>query len=180
MNKSIEKLKNDKEMVKFIPFSENDDNEVLLHLQAINFYKIFKTIFGSGYEIILGHEKPNTELIHVLIVNYSYAIELMLKSIICLCGIKFKRTHDLISLLKQAIDLHKNINYLYNNQEYIILLEQIKSTRIRYGNGTIVLRNDKEESLNNKPLQVFSEATEEIFYKLKKAYDDIVKTKNNT
>lgn len=159
-------------MLEFLPFTKDFNPAGLLYNQSKNFYLTFRTVFGNGYKTILGHDIPNFDLLGPCIVNYHFAIELMLKSLICLKSKTHPWTHDLIKLLESAISFYPQLTAIYNNSGNKLLLIEISNIGIRYAEGTISLRhNNKDNWQEKKPLQELSEVMENIFTILKNSFE---------
>ncbi len=177
MVKNIGLSQLDEKMLEFLPFPKNINPAGSLYNQSKGFYFTFRAAFGNGYKTILGHNIPNFNCLGPCIVNYHFAIELMVKSLIHL---KVKplpkkkdlEIHTLIKLLKIALPFYPELNVIINNSEYNHLLTEITHMGIRYTEGTIALRhNNKGNWQDKKPLQELSEAMEDIFSILKNTFE---------
>ena len=161
--------KTDEKMLEFIAFTDGS-NSSLLYGQAKAFYSAFRMVFGNGYETVLAHNVPKLEVLGPSLVNYHFAVELMLKSLIALKGVTPDKTHKLIKLLTIAIPHYPQLSVIYENVELKLLLQEISKIGIRYAEGTTCLRHNICQE--KKPLQELSEAMEYIFAMLKHSFEN--------
>jgi len=177
MAKTVGLSQADKKMLEFLPFKKKINPAGLFYNQSKNFYSIFRISFGNGHKTILGHDLPNFDLLGPCIVNYHFAIELMLKGLIHLKvnPLPKKRdlkTHALIKLLEIAMPFYPELSNIAKNSEYTLLLTEISHAGIRYAEGTICIRhNNKGNWQEKKPMQELSAAMENIFSILKNTFE---------
>ena len=179
MPKSVGLSRNNRKYLEVQRFSSDTPYAALLYGQAISFYQVFKMGFKDGTKIIFGDMFPNTENLGAYLVNYHFAIELLLKSLICLKdnNMHFK-THDLIKLLHQAQVYHPDLSNIENNPDHILLLRELSASfkAIRYAEGTICLSHNKKSGWETKaPNQEFSEMLDEIFKILNHSFKEETK-----
>lgn len=164
MKKTVGLAITNEKMFEFEPFEDGGNPAAMLYVQAKAFYSVFRMSFGNGYITILGHDIPNTQYLGPCIVNYHFSVELMLKSLIALKGIKQIKTHCLIKLLEIAKQHYPQLDDIYNKIEIKLLLKEISAIGIRYAEGTLFLRHNICKT--KKPLQELSEAMEYTFLTL--------------
>lgn len=167
-------------MLEFLPFHEDLNRAGCLYHQAMGFFTVFKNIFGNGHQVVLEKHAVSIDNLSPCIVNYHFAVELMLKSLISRKNnktdlqIKSFR-HNLVTLVKKAANDYEKLLKITNNSEYMLLLETLSENfnKIRYLEGTICLRhNNKEGWEQKKPLQEFSESLYDIFNTLIEVSED--------
>jgi HEPN domain-containing protein len=161
--------KTDEKMLEFVAFPEGNKS-VSLYVQAKAFYLAFRMVFANGYEIILAYEIPKIDVLGPSLVNYHFAVELMLKGLIALKGVTPDKTHNLIKLLTKAISHYPRLSVIYENLELKLLLQEISNIGIRYAEGATCLRHNI--CLEKKPLQELSEAMDHIFTTLKISFEN--------
>ncbi|NGX36402.1 MAG: hypothetical protein K1000chlam1_01248 [Candidatus Anoxychlamydiales bacterium] len=171
MPKTVGLSQQHKKYLQIFPFSKkNTLCSASFYNHAKSFYNIFRQAFGNGSKIILNTHIPNTQNLGVCLVNYHFAVELILKSLICLNNPSFDKeelkTHDLIELLKIALPHYSVLSKISDNGEYILLLEELSIyfSDIRYAQTTISLSHNKKRGWKDKtPLQELSEILHDIF-----------------
>jgi hypothetical protein len=162
----------DKKYIEFLPFSTGSiPASASLYIQAKDFFKAFKEIFGDGSKKIITDsetfEMANLDLIVPALILYHFAIECMLKSLIH----KYKKQntqveniHDLAKLLS-TLKAHCPSISLNSSEE--LILEELGASciKMRYGEGTICFSHNKNVG-SIRPMQEFSEYLDNIFEKL--------------
>lgn len=164
-------------MLEFSPFPKEFPQAALLYRQAMGFYRVFKNTFGHGYQIVLEKYHIPIDDISPCIVNFHFAVELILKSLIALRG-KYDYDHKIAAHLKKATEYHPKLFKILNNSEYMLLLEELGENfhKIRYSEGTLCLRhNNKEGWEHKKPLEELSESFHDILNILFRAFEEATK-----
>lgn len=157
-------------MLEFLPFPKDVPNPTFLYRQAIGFFDVFEAVFGDGHQLVLDKFYVPIMNLSPCLVIYHFAVELMLKALISLVDNevdlrKKPYSHNLAELLKKAANHHKNLVKITENESYNFLIQELSDNfaKMRYSEGTLFLRHNKEEGAYKKPLQELSEALYDIF-----------------
>lgn len=178
MPKTVGLAQRHKKYLEIVSFPKNEvPCAAGLYCRAKEFYQVFRLAFGDGFRTVLERRIPNTDLLGAALVNYHLAIELLLKSLICLKeGFleKTLETHDLTVLLTRAQSHFPSLSKVQDNPNHMLLLQELSSSfdAIRYAEGTTMLSHNKKKGWGSKtPLQELSELLEEIFSILLQCFD---------
>lgn len=138
MSKSAGLSQRHKKMLEYFPFKKDSNPAALLYDRARSFYCVFKQSFGQGYETILGHDIPKTTNIGPCLTNYHFAVECMLKALLCLRLGHLRdehESHHIGDLIEEVEMLYPELSKIVDCKEHMLLLNELGSnfSGIRYG-----------------------------------------------
>lgn len=173
-------------MIEFKPLGilSDEQKHIFLYKSSHQFYNAFKSIFGDGYITVIASntgnkfDAPNFDVLVAAFVNYHFAIEIMLKALLCLAlGKKYNpeeyNNHELIKLIADVEKSYPCLAKITKNNETMLLLEELGNHCIplRYGECSISLRPNKKNGWKDKKiLQELSEVLKDIFSLLDATY----------